>query len=158
LALIIYGAAFILLERRRGGRSPSVCDTEKISYRHALLIGVFQVLSLIPGTSRSGATILGASLLGLSRTAAAEFSFFMAIPTMLGASLLKTAKFVGTGIIMTPTEALLLAVGSATAFLVSLISIKFLTDFVKRHSFSPFGIYRIVLGGAVLVYFLIFGR
>lgn len=157
ITLIIYGVAFILIERRKGG-SMQIADTGEISYKVALLIGCFQVLSLIPGTSRSGSTILGAMLLGLSRTAAAEFSFFMAIPTMAGAALVRGYKFVdyilesGSDI---PLEAwLVLAIGCAVAFAVSLAAIKFLTDFVKKHSFSAFGVYRIALGVLVLIYFL----
>ena len=157
LALIAYGVAFILIERRKNG-TPRVDSTDTISWRMALAIGAFQVLSLIPGTSRSGSTILGAMLLGLSRTAASEFSFFMAIPTMVGASLVRGYKFVdyvvesGTSV---PVEAwIVLAVGCLTAFVVSLASIKFLMDFVKRHTFTSFGIYRIALGVLVLGYFI----
>lgn len=158
LALIVYGVAFILVEKTRKSL-PTVVNTHSISYKTALLIGLFQMLSLIPGTSRSGSTILGAMLLGLSRPAAAEFSFFMAIPTMLGAALIRSLKFAdyvldsGTAI---PAEAwVVLAVGCAVAFAVSLAAIKFLTDFVKKHSFTSFGIYRIALGAVVLLYFLI---
>lgn len=156
ITLIIYGVAFILIERRKSGPM-QISEVGAISYKVALLIGCFQVLSLIPGTSRSGSTILGAMLLGLSRTAAAEFSFFMAIPTMAGAALVRGYKFVdyilesGSDI---PLEAwLVLAVGCAVAFAVSLAAIKFLTDFVKKHSFSAFGVYRIALGVLVLIYF-----
>ena len=134
-------------------------DTHGITYKTALLVGAFQMLSLIPGTSRSGATILGAMLLGLSRSAAAEFSFFLAIPTMLGASLLRGRKFfmyVGESGVSVPASAwVVLAVGTVTAFVVSMAAIKFLTDFVKKHSFSAFGVYRIVLGALVLLYFLV---
>jgi len=158
LALVVYGVAFILVEKRRSARV-TVTETSGISYKLALLIGVFQMLSLIPGTSRSGSTILGAMLLGLSRTAAAEFSFFMAIPTMAGASLVRSLKFVDyvtdSGVPI-PAEAwIVLAVGCAVAFAVSLASIRFLTDFVKKHSFAPFGVYRIILGAAVLLYFVL---
>ena len=158
LALVVYGVAFILVEKRRSARV-TVTETSGISYKLALLIGVFQMLSLIPGTSRSGSTILGAMLLGLSRTAAAEFSFFMAIPTMAGASLFRSLKFVDyvtdSGVSI-PAEAwIVLAVGCAVAFAVSLASIRFLTDFVKKHSFAPFGVYRIILGAAVLLYFVL---
>ena len=118
----------------------------------------FQMLALIPGTSRSGSTILGAMLLGCSRAAAAEFSFFMAIPTMLGASLLKVVKLFAEGVTVTALEWGILAVGCVTAFIVSLAAIKFLMDFVKKHSFASFGWYRIVLGALVIGYFLIFGR
>ena len=157
LMLVLYGVAFILIERQN--KTPKITSTEAITWRTALLVGAFQVLSLIPGTSRSGATILGAMLLGLSRTAASEFSFFMAIPTMAGASLVRGYKFfdyvVESGVSV-PAEAwLVLAAGFVTAFLVSLASIKFLMDFVKRHTFTAFGIYRIALGALVLIYFLV---
>ncbi len=158
-ALIIYGVLFILIERRRGDRVPMVTDLEGISYKNAFLIGIFQMLAIIPGTSRSGSTILGSMLLGLSRSTAAEFSFFMAIPAMLGAGALKAYGFfdyVGEmGITVPATAWIVLAVASAVAFVVSMIAIKFLTDFVKKHSFAPFGVYRIVLGVAVLAYFII---
>ena len=157
LMLIVYGVAFILIER--GNKQPRITSTDAITWRTALLIGAFQVLSLIPGTSRSGATILGAMLLGLSRTAASEFSFFMAIPTMAGASLVRGYKFfdyVAESGVTVPTEAwLVLAAGFLTALVVSLASIKFLMDFVKRHTFTAFGIYRIALGALVLGYFLV---
>lgn len=160
IALVVYGVAFILIERRKNAVF-TVNDTDSITYRTALLIGLFQVLSLIPGTSRSGSTILGAMLLGLSRTAAAEFSFFMAIPTMAGAALVRGYKFfdyVSESGASIPAEAwLVLAVGCAVAFAVSLASIKFLTDFVKKHSFSSFGVYRIALGALVLLYFALAG-
>ena len=160
IALVVYGVAFILIERRKNAVF-TVNDTDSITYKTALLIGLFQVLSLIPGTSRSGSTILGAMLLGLSRTAAAEFSFFMAIPTMAGAALVRGYKFfdyVSESGASIPAEAwLVLAVGCAVAFAVSLASIKFLTDFVKKHSFSSFGIYRIALGALVLLYFALAG-
>ena len=160
IALVVYGVAFILIERRKNAIY-TITDTDSITYRTALLIGLFQVLSLIPGTSRSGSTILGAMLLGLSRTAAAEFSFFMAIPTMAGAALVRGYKFfdyVSESGASIPAEAwLVLAVGCAVAFAVSLASIKFLTDFVKKHSFSSFGVYRIALGALVLLYFALAG-
>ena len=158
ITLVLYGVAFILIERKKGG-SPTIGDTDSISYKTALLVGAFQMLSLIPGTSRSGSTILGAMLLGLSRSAAAEFSFFMAIPTMLGASLVRGLKFVDYVVdesVSVPAEAwIILAVGTLVAFAVSLAAIKFLTDFVKKHSFAAFGIYRIALGILVLLYFLV---
>ena len=155
IALVVYGVAFIVVERIKRGKSYRVETVEELTYRDAAMIGCFQVLSLIPGTSRSGSTILGGMLGGVSRVASAEFSFFMAIPIMLGASLLKILKFILEGFSATGTELLLLAVGLVVSFLVSLAAIKFLMDFVKRHSFAPFGIYRIVLGAAVIVYFLI---
>ena len=158
ITLVVYGIAFIVIEKVKPANRAAVTDVYGISYGRAFAIGLFQMLSLIPGTSRSGSTILGAMLLGTSRGAAAEFSFFMAIPTMLGASLLKVVKMFAEGITVTPTEWGVLAVGCISAFLVSLCAIKFLTDFVKKHSFSAFGIYRIALGILVLGYFLIFGR
>lgn len=158
LALVAYGVAFILVEKNRKAL-PTVVNTNAISYKTALFIGAFQMLSLIPGTSRSGSTILGAMLIGVARPAAAEFSFFMAIPTMLGASLIRGLKFfeyVGEGSVSVPLEAwIVLLVGAVAAFVVSLIAIKFLMDFVRKHSFAPFGVYRIVLGVLVLLYFLI---
>jgi undecaprenyl-diphosphatase len=153
--LILYGVAFILVERRNQGRKAQIRSTDQITYRTAFLVGAFQVLALIPGTSRSGATILGAILLGLSRTVGAEFSFFLAIPTMLGASLLKVAKFILEGSTMAGSEWVCLVVASVVAFVVSLLAIRGLMDYVKRHSFSAFGIYRIILGAAVLLYFLV---
>ena len=153
--LILYGAAFILVERHNEGSQPKISTVDQISCKTALMIGGFQVLALIPGTSRSGATILGAILLGLSRTAGAEFSFFLAIPTMLGASLLKVLKFVLEGSAMTGGEVVCLIVASLVAFIVSLLAIRGLMNYVKKHSFSLFGVYRIVLGALVLLYFLI---
>ena len=155
IALIVYGVAFILVERHNESRQARITDVNQLTYKTAFLVGMFQVLSLIPGTSRSGATILGAILLGLSRTAGAEFSFFLAIPTMLGASGLKTLKFFLDGETMARNEWGCLLIASAVAFIVSLLAIRALMDYVKRHSFSAFGVYRIVLGAAVLVYFLV---
>ena len=155
IALVVYGVAFILVERlkkKSGFRVESVYD---LTYADALKIGAFQVLSLIPGTSRSGSTILGGMLTGVSRTASSEFSFFMAIPIMLGASGLKVLKFILEGFTATGDEIALLLVGIVVSFLVSLLAIKLLMDFVKHHDFTPFGIYRIVLGVIVIVYFLI---
>ncbi len=145
--LIVYGIAFIVVEKRNKNRLPRIDATKDIDYKTALIIGAFQVLSLIPGTSRSGATILGAILVGVSRPAAAEFTFFLAIPVMFGASLLKIVKF---GLAFTGTEILLLSIGCAVAFVVSLFAIKFLMNFVKKHDFTPFGWYRIILGAIVL--------
>lgn len=157
-ALIIYGVLFILLERWRRGKATPITDLESISYKNAFLIGIFQMLAIIPGTSRSGSTILGSMLLGLSRGVAAEFSFFMAIPAMVGAGGIKMLGFidyVGDAGISVPSSAwLVLAVACAVAFAVSMIAIKFLTDFVKKHSFAPFGVYRIILGVAVIAYFI----
>ncbi len=153
--LIVYGVLFIWIERRARGRTMRVEDIADLSYRDALLIGLFQILSLVPGTSRSGSTILGACLLGVGRTAAAEFSFFMALPIMLGASLLKGYKFVASGVGVSGTEIAVLLVGIAVAFVVSLLAIRFLMDFVKKHSFEAFGWYRIALGAIVLLLFLL---
>ena len=155
ITLIVYGIAFIIVEHFKRDKASRVESVEDLTFTDALLIGGFQVLSLIPGTSRSGSTILGGRLIGVSRSASAEFSFFMAIPVMLGASLLKVAKFVLEGYTATGTEICLLLVGLVVSFIVSLAAIRFLTDFVKRHTFTPFGIYRIALGALVIGYFLI---
>ena len=153
LALIVYGVAFILVERRNRGLTPRVSSVWDVDLKTALAIGVFQCLSLVPGTSRSGSTILGGILLGVSRGAAAEFSFFMAIPTMLGASAIKLLKFFLSGVGFAEQEALILLVGCLVSFLVSLLVIRGLMEYVRKHSFSAFGVYRIVLGAAVLLYF-----
>ena len=153
LTLIIYGVAFLLVER--GKKQTKIGDVYAIDYRTALLIGAFQCLSLIPGTSRSGSTILGAMLLGVARPAGAEFSFFLAIPTMLGASALKLLKYMLEGMVPSATEIGVLITGCLVSFLVSLLVIRALMDFVRRRSFAPFGYYRIVLGAAVLLYFLL---
>ena len=155
IALVAYGIAFILVEHFKRGKEYRVKDVYDITYRDALIIGSYQVLSLIPGTSRSGSTILGGMLSGVSRTAASEFSFFMAIPIMLGASLLKILKFIVEGVSVSGLEVALLLVGIAVSFAVSVIAIKFLMDFVKKHDFTPFGIYRIVLGVIILIYFFV---
>lgn len=155
IALIVYGIAFILIEHFKKGKEYRIDSVYDITCRDALAIGAFQCLSLVPGTSRSGSTILGGMLSGVSRAAASEFSFFMAIPVMLGASGLKTVKFFLDGGSLTGFEWLLLALGVIFSFVISLVAIKFLMSFVKRHSFAPFGIYRIILGIAVLVYFIV---
>ena len=155
IALIFYGVAFMVVEKRNAGRNFAVNSVYDIDYKTALLIGAFQVLSLIPGTSRSGSTILGAILLGVARPAGAEFSFFLAIPTMLGASGLKLLKYLLEGMVPTANEIAVLAVGCVVSFLVSLLVIRVLMDYVRRHSFSVFGVYRIILGAAVLGYFLL---
>ena len=155
IALVVYGVAFIVVERRHRGVVPAVRQVDAIDYRTALLIGCFQCLSLIPGTSRSGSTILGGITLGVGRAAAAEFSFFMAIPTMLGASALKLLKFVLSGVGATGTELAVLAVGCVVSFVVSLAVIRALMAYVRKHSFSAFGVYRIALGALVLVYFAV---
>ena len=159
VALIVYGVAFILVERRNARRvgGKTVEGVYAIDYKTALLIGCFQCLSLIPGTSRSGSTILGAILIGVGRSAGAEFSFFMAIPTMLGASAIKGLKFVLSGVTATGTEIGVLIVGCVVSFLVSLLVIRGLMEYVRRHSFSAFGVYRIILGVVVLVYFALAG-
>ena len=157
IALIVYGIAFILVERRNQGKHLRVIDdVHDIGYKTALLIGIFQCLSLVPGTSRSGSTILGAILIGVGRGAGAEFSFFMAIPTMLGASAIKGLKFLLSGVEATGTEIGVLVVGCIVSFLVSMVVIKGLMEYVRKHSFSAFGVYRIVLGAVVLAYFAIF--
>lgn len=153
IALIVYGIAFILVEKRNDRRTVRIRDVHDIDCKTALLIGLFQCLSLVPGTSRSGSTILGAILLGVGRSAGAEFSFFMAIPTMLGASAIKLLKFLASGVSATGTEIGVLAVGCVVSFVVSLLVIKGLMEYVRKHSFSAFGVYRIVLGAAVLFYF-----
>ena len=160
IALIVYGIAFILVENRKqgkylsGGRN-AVDNVYDITYRTALIIGLFQCLSLIPGTSRSGSTILGAILIGVGRAAGAEFSFFMAIPTMLGASAIKGLKFLLSGVEATGTEIAVLIVGCIVSFVVSLAVIRGLMEYVRKHSFSAFGVYRIVLGVLVLGYFIL---
>lgn len=152
LMLIVYGIAFILIENWNRFRTPKITDIAQIDYKTALLIGLFQVLSMIPGTSRSGATIIGALLLGVSRTAAAEFTFFLAVPTMLGASALKLVKF---GFGFTSAELIVLLVGMAVAFVVSLLAIRFLMNYVQKHDFRIFGWYRIILGILVILVFAI---
>lgn len=157
IALLAYGVVFLFLERLRPKNGALVEDTEHISLKTALFIGLFQCLAMIPGTSRSGSTMIGAMLLGLTRPAAAEFSFFLAIPTMAGASALRGFKFVKfmaeTGASLPTSAYFILLVATVAAFLVSLAAIKFLTDFVKKHSFAPFGVYRIVLGIVLLIAF-----
>jgi undecaprenyl-diphosphatase len=154
IALIFYGIAFLFVEKTRKGNLLNSVDA--IDWKTALFIGCFQCLSLIPGTSRSGSTILGALLLGVSRSAGAEFSFFLAIPTMLGASALKLLKFLMEGVTATATEWGVLAVGCIVSFLVSVLVIRGLMEYVRKRSFAPFGIYRIALGILVLGYFSIF--
>ena len=155
-ALIVYGVGFLIIEDRR--RTPAIRRTSDLTWQIALCIGLFQALSIIPGTSRSGATILGAIILGCARPVAAEFSFFLAIPTMVGVSVLKLGKFFAEKIaageaLFTGPEAAILAVGFIVSFVVSLLCIRFLMDFVKKHDFKPFGWYRIVLGIVVLLFF-----
>ena len=152
VTLILYGVLFIVVENYNKKRRPRVNSFAELSWSMALFIGVFQVLALIPGTSRSGATILGAMLLGTSRYIAAEFSFFLAIPVMFGASLLKLVKF---GFSFTSMELAILATGMISAFVVSILAIKFLMGYIKKNDFKSFGYYRIVLGVLVLAYFIL---
>ena len=155
ITLVLYGVAFLLVEQRNHKLQPKVGAVHGIDLKTAVLIGVFQCLSLIPGTSRSGSTILGGIFLGVSRAAASEFSFFLAIPTMLGASALKLLKFVLSGVPVTGSELGILAVGCIVSFLVSLVVIKKLMEFVRKHDFKPFGFYRIALGAVVLLWFFL---
>ncbi|MDR2465495.1 MAG: undecaprenyl-diphosphate phosphatase [Streptococcaceae bacterium] len=155
IMLIVYGIAFILVEKRNKGRKANITSLSAITYQTALIIGGFQVLALIPGTSRSGATILGAILIGCSRFVATEFSFFLGIPIMFGASGLKVMKFILNGNSFAFEQGLILFVGCAVAFLISVIAIKFLVDYLKRHDFSVFGYYRILLGVILVGYFFL---
>ena len=148
LMLILYGVLFIVVENRNAGRQPVTNSLRRITFRQALLIGLFQCLALIPGTSRSGATIIGGILIGLNRTTAAKFTFYLAIPTMLGASLLKLVKY---GLAFTPFQLIVLLVGMAVAFAVSMAAIRFLMNYIRNHDFKIFGWYRIALGVLVLV-------
>lgn len=151
ITLIVYGVLFIVIEDYNKKRKPVCTDLGTLTYRTALIIGAFQVLSVIPGTSRSGSTIIGGILAGVSRTVAAEFTFFLAIPVMFGASLLKLIKF---GLVFTGTELMVLVVGCAVSFVVSILAIRFLMGYIKKHDFKVFGWYRIVLGVLVLGYFI----
>ena len=153
IMLVVYGVAFLFVEKWNDTRKFAITEVSRIDYRTAILMGAFQCLSLIPGTSRSGSTILGAIILGVSRSAGAEFSFFMAIPTMLGASGLKLVKYLLEGVQTSSTEIMVLVVGCVVSFVVSVLVIKGLMEYVRKHSFSIFGVYRIVLGLAVLAYF-----
>ena len=149
IALIVFGIAFIVIERRNKGKNAKVNTLEEITFQTAFLIGMFQLIAaLFPGTSRSGATIVGALMIGVSRTVSYEFTFFLAIPVMLGASLLKILKF---GFAFTGMELAVLAVGTIVAFAVSIIVIKFLMDYIKKHDFQVFGWYRIALGALVIL-------
>ena len=155
LMLIIYGILFIVVESRNRKRRPHTRDFDQLTYGMAIGIGIFQVLALIPGTSRSGATILGGILLGCSRYIAAEFSFFLGIPTMVGASLLKIVKF---GFQFSQTELIVLLLGMAVSFVVWILAIKFLLNYIKNNDFKVFGVYRIVLGALVIAYFVATGQ
>lgn len=150
IALIFYGVAFILIENWNKTREPKIKTLADISYQTAFMIGLFQVLSIIPGTSRSGATIIGGLIIGVSRVAVAEFTFYLAVPVMLGMSLLKFLKF---GFAFTGAELVILGLGTVVAFLVSIIVIRFLMSYIRKHDFKVFGWYRIVLGALVLIYF-----
>lgn len=149
ITLIVYGVIFIIVENRNKGRKPKIRDFEHLTYKHAVIIGIFQILALIPGTSRSGATIIGAVLIGTSRYVAAEFSFFLAIPIMFGASLLKMVKF---GFAFQSNELVILIVGMVTAFVVSVVAIKTFMSYIKKKDFKVFGYYRIVLGMILILY------
>ena len=150
-ALIVYGILFIIIENLK--KREKITDLNKMPYKTALYIGLIQCLSLVPGTSRSGSTILGASLLGTSRTVAAEFSFFLGIPAMFGASAIKLLKFFLDGFSFTTYELMILAVGCIVSFIVSILAIKFLVSYIKKHDFKAFGVYRMILGIAVILYF-----
>ena len=150
ITLIVYGIAFIVIERWNKTRTPKVLTLNDITYKTAFIIGLFQILSIIPGTSRSGSTIIGALLIGVSRVAAAEFTFFLAVPVMFGLSFLKIKKF---GLAFSVTELTVLVIGTVVAFLVSILVIKFLMGYIKKHDFQIFGWYRIVLGILVMLYF-----
>jgi undecaprenyl-diphosphatase len=152
VALILYGILFIIIERKHENITPKINELSQITYKTALMIGAFQMLALIPGTSRSGTTILGAILIGTSRTVAAEFTFFLAIPVMFGASLLKILKF---GFTFSNAEFITLFTGMIVSFVVSILAIKFLVGYIKKHNFTIFGWYRIGLGILVILYFLI---
>ena len=157
IMLILFGILFIIIEIYNKGKSPKINSLSKITYTVAIMIGIFQLIAAVfPGTSRSGATIVGALLIGVSRTIAAEFTFFLAIPVMLGASALKLVKFaLKTGFVMTGNEVAILSVGTFVAFIVSIIAIKFLMSYIKSNDFKVFGWYRIILGILVLAYFYI---
>jgi len=155
IMLILFGIFFIIVENINKGKKPQANSIAEISYKMAVIIGMFQLIAAVfPGTSRSGATILGAILFGVSRTVATEFTFFLAVPVMFGASLLKILKF---GFVFTASEIIILAIGMVTAFVVSIIAIKFLTGYIKKHDFKLFGWYRIALGCIVLLYFMVLG-
>lgn len=164
LMLIVYGVLFIIIEKKNANKSPKITEISQISYKYAFIMGIFQMLAIIPGTSRSGAIILGAILIGFSRTCGAEFAFFMGIPAMVGGSVIKALGFLkfingensyGMELSM-PFEAwLILIFATIVAFSVSMVAIKFLMNFVKKRSFAPFGVYRIILGVVVLIYFIV---
>lgn len=154
LMLIVYGAAFIIVEKRNKNVVPKCDDLNKFTYKAALIIGAFQVLALIPGTSRSGATILGGILIGASRYVAAEFSFFLGIPTMFGASALKIFKFFKAGNVLDLQGSVILLTGTLVSFIVSIIAIRFLMSYIKKNDFTVFGWYRIILGAVLIAYWV----
>lgn len=154
--LIIYGILFIVIENHNRGLTPKFSDLNTLPYQTALFIGLFQLLSLVPGTSRSGATILGAIIIGASRYVATEFSFFMAVPTMLGASLLKIVKFYAHGNAFNAEQGWVLFIGVVVSFIVAYLSIRFLLNYIKKNDFKAFGWYRIILGALVIGYFVLF--
>ena len=152
IALIVFGIAFILIENWNRGKKPAIGSLTRLDYKTVILIGMFQLIAAIfPGTSRSGATIVGALLLGVSRTVAAEFTFFLAIPVMFGASLLKVVKFILSGVAISGMELAILVIGLVVAFVVSIVVIRFLMSYIKKHDFKVFGWYRIILGLLVLL-------
>ena len=155
LMLIVYGVAFIVVEKRNRTKTPKVTDLNQITYQFALMVGFFQVLALIPGTSRSGATILGGILIGASRFVSAEFSFFLGIPTMFGASLLKIVKFLATGNSFDLNATIILLTGTIVSFVVSILAIRFLMNYIKKNDFSAFGWYRVILGIILIGYWFI---
>ena len=155
IMLIVYGVAFIVVEKRNRSITPKITEFHQITYKLALFIGMFQVLALIPGTSRSGATILGGILLGASRFISAEFSFFLGIPTMFGASLLKIVKFFAEGHSFTTENTIILLTGTVISFFVSILAIKFLISYIKKNDFTAFGWYRIVLGIILIGYWVV---
>lgn len=155
IMLIVYGVAFLVLEKREKTRQPSITELDKLPYKTAFYIGLFQVLSLFPGTSRSGATIVGGLLNGTSRSVVTEFTFYLGIPVMFGASFLKVLKFVVNGNALSLEQVAILLVAMVVAFAVSIFAIRFLTDYVKKHDFTVFGKYRIALGLLILVYYVV---
>ena len=157
LMLLLYGAGFLFVERYNRSRKPRVNSIASLRWSDALLIGVFQVLALIPGTSRSGATILGGILIGTSREVAAEYTFFLAIPIMFGWGVVKAAKFMMEGLVMTQTEIMVLVVGIISAFIMSVVAIRFLMGYIKKNDFTAFGVYRIIVGIIVVAFFTVQG-
>lgn len=155
IVLIVYGVAFILVEKRNQNRTPKIAQLNQITYKFALIVGMFQVLSLVPGTSRSGATILGAIIIGGSRFVSTEFSFFLGIPTMFGASFIKILKFMGTGNSFDFAGTIILLIGTVISFIVSILAIKFLLNYLKKNDFTAFGWYRIVLGIVLILYWAV---